>query len=392
MSWKESAASQRAEFIRLTQEAGQEFKEACEVFGISRKTGYKWLKRWRAEGDAGLVDQSRRPKMSPVKSGEKVEARVLELRARHPRWGGRKLRRRLLDIGDIEVPSASTITAILGRNGLLSEEDGAGQPRAYQRFEHAAANDLWQMDFKGHIGMSGGGRCHPLTVLDDHSRYSIGLRACANEQAATVISELTMMFRQYGLPVRMLMDNGSPWGDEGGQPWTIVTSWLVRLGIRISHIRPRHPQTQGKDERFHRTLKAEVLSRQDFVNLAACQQMFDPWREIYNRERPHESLKLNVPQSRYTPSTRRYPEVLPAVEYSSDKRVRKVRTDYLISFQGHRIRIGKAFIGECVGVCASVVEGIYEVYYCQQQIGWIDFRTVEKGSSGTLSLSRKIES
>jgi transposase InsO family protein len=173
---------------------------------------------------------------------------------------------------------------------MLSEVDGAGERRTVQRFERASPNELWQMDFKGHFAMVGGGRCHPLTVLDDHSRYSIGLRACENQQATTVMRELVTMFQQYGLPVQMLMDNGSPWGDSGGQPWTIVTSWLIRLGIRVTHIRPHHPQTQGKDERFHRTLKAEVLRDRSHLDLPACQSDFDPWRDIYNRERPHEAL------------------------------------------------------------------------------------------------------
>ena len=236
MSWKASAMSQRLEFVRLASVEGQEFKEACSRFGISRKTGYKWLKRFSTEGEAGLVDRSRRPKGSPGKSSRKVEAMVVKLRKKNPVWGGRKLQRRLLDDGRLNVPSASTITSILGRHGLLSELDGAGVPRGPQRFERDAPNELWQMDFKGHFGMVGGGRCHPLTVLDDHSRYSIGLRACGNEQGTTVMQELVGMFRVYGLPVQMLMDNGSPWGDEGGQPWTIVTSWLVRLGIRVTHI------------------------------------------------------------------------------------------------------------------------------------------------------------
>jgi transposase InsO family protein len=349
MSWSVSKMSERAEFVRLAQVPGQEFKQACERFRISRKTGYKWLKRWQAEGDAGLVDQSRRPKESPGKSAVKVEASVLKLRGEHPRWGGRKLRQRLLDQGQVGVPSASTITAILDRQGLLSEIDGAGQPRGYQRFEHASPNDLWQMDFKGHFALVGGGRCHPLT------------------------------------------DNGAPWGDEGGQPWTIVTSWLVRLGIRVSHIRPHHPQTQGKDERFHRTLKAEVLRERSFRDLAACQVEFDPWREVYNQERPHEALGLKVPSSRYRLSARGYPETLPVIEYGSGVEVRKVRTDNLISFHGYKIRIGKAFKGSPVGVRATSTEGLYEVFYCEQRIGWANLRDAEHGAGRTLSLVRSLE-
>jgi transposase InsO family protein len=391
MSWKSSIMVQRSEFVRLASVEGQEFSEACSRFGISRKTGYKWMNRFREEGESGLADRSRRPKKSPDKSSKKTESMVVKLREKHPRWGGRKLRQRLLDLDRRNVPSASTITSILGRHGLLSEVDGAGEQLTVQRFERESPNELWQMDFKGHFAMVGGGRCHPLTVLDDHSRYSIGIRACDNEQACTVMSELVTMFRQYGLPVQMLMDNGSPWGDCGGQSWTIVTSWLVRLGIRVSHIRPHHPQTQGKDERFHRTLKAEVLRDRSHLDLSACQRDFDPWREIYNRERPHESIGMKVPASRYRLSERRYPEVLPSVEYGSEADVRRVQTNSVIRFRGHTIRIGKAFIGQPVGLLPSQTDGFYEVFYCHQRIGWIDLRQAEANPKRNLTMLRDLD-
>lgn len=365
---------QRSEFVRLASVEGQEFLEACSRFGISRKTGYKWMRRFREEGESGLADRSRRPQKSPGKSSMKTESMVVKLREKHPRWGGRKLRQRLLDLDCRNVPSASTITSILGRHGLLSEFDGAGERRTVQRFERESPNELWQMDFKGHFALVGGGRCHPLTVLDDHSRYSIGIRACENQQAGTVMRELVTMFRQYGLPVQMLMDNGSPWGDSGGQPWTIVTSWLVRLGIRVSHIRPHHPQTQGKDERFHRTLKAEVLRDRSHLDLSACQGDFDPWRDIYNRERPHEALGMKVPASRYRLSERRYPEELPAIEYGTELEVRRVQSSGLMRFQGYEVRIGKAFTGQPVGLRSITTDGLYEVFYCHQRIGWVDIR------------------
>jgi transposase InsO family protein len=383
---------QRLEFVRLASVEGQEFSEACCRFGISRKTGYKWMSRFREEGESGLADHSRRPKKSPCKSSKKTESMVVKLREKHPRWGGRKLRQRLLDLDRQNVPSASTITSILGRHGLLSEVDGAGERRTVQRFERESPNELWQMDFKGHFGMVGGGRCHPLTVLDDHSRYSIGIRACENQQACTVMRELVLMFRRYGLPVQMLMDNGSPWGDPGGrQPWTIVTSWLVRLGIRVSHIRPHHPQTQGKDERFHRTLKAEVLRDRSHLDLSACQSDFDPWREIYNRERPHEALGMKVPASRYRLSERRYPEELPSIEYGTELEVRRVQSSGLMRFKGYEVRIGKAFTGQPVGLRSITTDGFYEVFYCHQRIGWVDIRGARASPGKTVSMLHKMD-
>jgi transposase InsO family protein len=382
---------QRFEFVKLASVEGQEFSEACSRFGISRKTGYKWMARFREEGESGLVDRSRRPERSPEKSSAKTESMVVKLREKHPCWGGRKLRKRLLNLERRDVPSASTITSILDRHGLLSEIDGAGERRTVQRFERESPNELWQMDFKGHFAMVGGGRCHPLTVLDDHSRYSIGIRACENEQASTVMAELVTMFRQYGLPVQMMMDNGSPWGDPGGQPWTIVTSWLVRLGIRVSHIRPHHPQTQGKDERFHRTLKAEVLRDRSHLDLSACQRDFDPWRDIYNRERPHEGIGMNVPASRYRLSERRYPEELPLIEYGTELEVRHVQSTGLMRFKGYEVRIGKAFRGQPVGLRPTTTEGLYEVFYCHQRIGWADIRSARGSSRKAVSMLHKMD-
>ena len=173
MAWKDvSVMSQRAEFVVLASADGANVSALCRRFGISRKTGYKWLSRYATEGSAGLVDHSRRPLEPAGRTSDVLEKRVLALRGKHPAWGGRKLRRRLQDLKQVQVPAASTITEILRRHGQLNERDGAEQPNR-QRFEHAAPNDLWQMDFKGHFPLTRGGRCHALTVLDDHSRYSM---------------------------------------------------------------------------------------------------------------------------------------------------------------------------------------------------------------------------
>lgn len=388
MAWKDvSMMSQRAEFVVLVSVEGSNVSKLCRRFGVSRKTGYKWLSRYAADGRAGLLDRSRRPQTAPGQTSDAVEQRVLALRGEHPAWGGRKLRRRLLGLGEPGVPSASTITEILRRHGRLDERAGAGQANV-RRFEHAAPNDLWQMDFKGHFPMTRGGRCHPLTVLDDHSRYSIGLRACDNEQTETVQAELIAMFRRYGLPRRMLMDNGSPWGDAGDQPWTRLTAWLVRLGISISHGRPFHPQTQGKDERFHRTLAAEVLRDRSFTDLVETQRTFDPWRLVYNTERPHEALSLEVPASRYRPSERSYPETLPVVEYAPDVFVRRASTRGVIKFSRRSIRVSAAFASQPLGVRATRTVDVYEVFYAHQCVGQFDLNEVPRGRSDTLTIHR----
>lgn len=372
MPWKvKTMLESRRELVELSLREGSNVSELCRRFGISRKTAYKWLGRYQEGGASGLEDQSRRPKSCPNRTSGVVEEQVVELRLSHPAWGGRKLRRRLQNQGLEEVPSASTITEILRRRELLSEERGS---RPFERFERERPNELWQMDFKGHIGLSCGRRCHPLTVLDDHSRYSVVLQACGNEQGVTVQEHLKQAFRSYGLPDSMLMDNGSPWGDDRESPWTPLTVWLLRLGVRVLHGRPYHPQTQGKEERFHRTLTAEVLQGRMFRDLPECQVGFDRWRVIYNYERPHEALDLAVPGSRYKVSGRSYPEQVPELEFSPTDVVRKVQRNGWFSFQGQEWRISKAFCGERVGVRPTIRDGEWEVWFGCQCLGEIDQR------------------
>lgn len=250
--------SERGEFVQFVGREGANLSALARRYGISRKTGYKWLRRVQAQGPEGLLDRSRRPHRSPTRTPEDVEALVCALRAEHPAWGGRKLHHVLRRERAAGVPAPSTITGILDRNGWLAPE--RHRQRAWQRFEEAWPNALWQMDFKGHFP-TGRGRCHPFTVLDDHSRFNICLTACADERAETVRSELSRAFQRFGLPERMLMDNGAPWGSEAAHPHTKLTAWLIRHGVTVLHGRPYHPQTQGKEERFHRTLALEVLAR-----------------------------------------------------------------------------------------------------------------------------------
>lgn len=374
MPWKEvSTMSSREEFIRKSKVEGSNISELCRQYGISRKTGYKWIKRYREEGEAGLKNQSRRPEESPRKSTASTEGEVLAVREAHPAWGGRKIRAHLEREGKNNLPSASTITEILRRYGQLNAAE-AHKHRAFLRFEMEEPNELWQMDFKGYFGLEGGSYCHPLTVLDDHSRFLVGLRACADETSQTVQEQLTGVFRTYGLPQRMLMDNGSPWGDEAATPYTILSAWLLRLDILVCHGRPYHPQTQGKDERLHRTLKAELLSRSPLANLNDCQVQFDRWREMYNTQRPHEALQMQSPASRYQASARAFPETLPPIIYADDDIVRKVDETGTISFNGRAFRVGKAFRHTPVALRPTLTDGEYDVFFCKYKISRINLR------------------
>jgi transposase InsO family protein len=362
---------QREEFVRLALRPGANLSELCRRYGISRAKGYKWLRRYQGEGRAGLADRSRRPHESPDRTAAAVEAEVLAIRAEsNEAWGGRKIQAAMRRRGLQVIPSPSTITAILRRNGCLKA--GVGQQRGpWQRFERPAPNDLWQMDFKGHFGLRQG-RCYPLTILDDHSRFALAVSACGDEQGSTVQRQLVSVFEHSGLPWAMLMDNGSPWGGE--QPHTVLTVWLMRLGVHVGHGRPHHPQTQGKDERFHRTLKAEALNNRSFVDLAQCQRAFDAFRHRYNNERPHQALDMAVPAERYRSSARSFPEQLPQVEYGPDDLVRKVDADGFISFKSRPWRISKAFRAQHVALRPTLQDGVFTVHFCTQQIGDIDLR------------------
>jgi transposase InsO family protein len=371
LPWKvDSAMCLRQEFVTFAGVPGANVAALCRRFGISRKTGYKWIERFQ-QGSA-LADRSRRPHTSPGRTDAELEQRVLDLRHRHPAWGARKLRRRLSDLGQ-PVPAASVVHAILLRHGLIDAQESA-RHRPFERFERAEPNDLWQMDFKGHFATDKG-RCHPLTMLDDHSRFNLTLKACDDERNSTVKSALIATFERYGMPRSILADNGAPWGSYGPESnWTEFGVWLVRLGVNLIHGRPLHPQTQGKEERFHRTLKAEAIGCRRFRDVPHVQEAFDEFRPIYNHQRPHEALAMAVPASRYRPGTRAYPRELPAVEYGPGDTVRKVDVSGKISLRGQPYGIGHAFAGQSVAVRPSEIDGVMRVFYCHQKVASIDLR------------------
>jgi transposase InsO family protein len=388
MPWQEATAmSLRQEFVQLAQQEGANVRALCRRFGISPPTAYKWLRR-AADGDTPLTDRSRRPCHTPARTAPEVETAVLTLRDAHPAWGARKLQARLVLPPGQPRPSASTIHAILRRHGRVDPAHTGIIPHPpWQRFERAAPNELWQMDFKGHLPLAVGGRCHPLTVLDDHSRFAVGLRACADEQAATVQAELTALFHRYGLPAAIVCDNGPPWGDDGDQPYTVLGAWLLRHGVRILHGRPYHPQTQGKDERFHRTLTAELLRDRLLVDLADSQRCFDRWRDVYNLERPHQALAFATPARRYQPSPRPFVESPPPIAYGPDELVRQVFAPGRIHVQGRTVRIGRAFVGSPVALRPTAVDGVLTVVFCATPLGILDLRQPPSSSAEVLTMS-----
>jgi len=412
MPWKESSImSERLEFIRLAMQESANVRDLCRRFEISPTTGYKWLSRYKEAAVAtegrpapslALVDRSRRPLNSPCRTPPEVEQLVTDVRSGHPAWGARKIRSRLIDLGHDEksLPAPSTMTAILSRHQMIDAEESA-KKQPLSRFEHPYPNDLWQMDFKGEFALDDNTAdhrsfCYPLTVLDDHSRFALALRACSSQATESTQIQLREVFRRYGLPARMTMDNGSPWGTPHRNAYTQFTVWLLRLGIGVSHSRPHHPQTQGKDERFHRTLEAELLKphrRDRFTStrknnrhrrpyprlspantLEAWQEEFDLWRVTYNCQRPHEALGMQVPAQKYKPSDRSFPEVLPPIEYDSLDIVRRVTRNGTITYRSNFYPVGAAFRGHNVAIRHTVTDGVMGVFFGQQKISQILLR------------------
>lgn len=370
MPWQtRSAMELRNEFVQLAVQPGINFRALCRRFGISPVTGYKWLGRYREQGQAGLAERSRRPMHSPDRMDSHTASQILDAARQWPVWGARKLKAWLERQGHT-MPAASTIHTLLRRQGLRQAQ---GLPRQQTgRFEHEFPNQLWQMDFKGHFE-TGSGRCHPLTVLDDHSRYLLCLSACTNERRQTVQARLVEVFTRYGLPERMMMDNGAPWGDNFTH-WTALELWLMRQGIRVGHSRPYHPQTQGKLERLHSTLKSELLQGRYFTDMVQADHAFNAWRQDYNQQRPHEALGQQTPMTRYRASSRDYnPHPEPA-HYDGSMSVRKVDSNGRLSFKNNTLKIGKAFIREVLGLREEKEEGIYSLWWYSTKVGWVDLK------------------
>src|ERR1700756_35676 len=367
----------REDFVRLAATQAVPFSELCGRFQITRQTGYKWLPPPQAGGINGLADRSRRPHHSPTRSAGHIEARVIELRRQHG-WGGRKIARRLRDLGETQIPAPATITEILRRHGLI-DEHASRQRQHWQRFEHEHPNSLWQMDFKGDFQTLESGRCSPLTVIDDHSRYNIVLSACSRTTTQIVQQALEQAFRCYGLPARINTDNGAPWGSPSapGQ-LTELAVWLIRLGIRVSYSRPYHPQTNGKDERFHRSLKAEVLERHTFTTHAHVQQELDRWRQVYNTERPHEALGMATPLTRYACSLSRMPDRLPQPEYGSGDEVLLVNSSGVVRFRGEKVKLSIALKGLHVAARPSTQEdGVIEFWFAHHRVEKLDLKAAK---------------
>src|SRR5262252_4269855 len=381
----------KQEAVQFALQAGANRHAIARRYGISRPCLYKWMARFSDQGPAGLANKSRRPLHSPNRSEAELEALILELRDQHPCWGGRKLRRRLGDLGHQDLPAPSTITEILRRHGRLNPAHPSAQG-PWQRFEYPRPNELWQMDFKGPLWTAQTGRCDPLTLLDDHSRFALCIEACKNQRLLSVKEALEQVFARYGLPERILCDNGAPWRRvQETCGYSRLGVWLLQLGVELIHGRVCHPQTQGKEERFHGTFALEVL-RQTTVwrDHQHCRERFEAFRYTYNFERPHEALGLDTPASHYQPSARSMPANLPELEYLQGDLVRRVRAKGEVRFKGHWLYAGQAFAGLPIAFRPSQQEDCFEVFFSWKRIGQVDFRRLPTDKNSRVPIREKL--
>lgn len=366
---------ERFRFIQDYRSEDWSLAELCRRYGVSRKTGYKWLQRYAAEGLGGLEDQSRAPHRHPNQVVEEVADAVLELRRQYPLWGQEKLRARLQrDVPEVAWPAASTIGEMLKRAGLTvpRKQRRRATPSKSPLSHAAGSNQVWCADFKGWFRCGDGSRCDPLTITDGYSRYLLRCQAVAGMDERSVRGVMEAAFREYGLPEAMRTDNGEPFASAGLGGLSSLSVWWIKLGIRPERIPPGKPQHNGRHERMHRTLK-QAAARPPAATLRAQQEAFDQFRQEYNWERPHQALQMHTPGEFYTASCRSYPSHLREPEYPGEWVVRGVRECGRMKWRNANVYVGKLLGGERIGL-EPLAEGYWRVWYFAYPLGVFDER------------------
>ena len=367
MPWESrTVEDQRSEFAQAAM-CCTNFSALCREFGIDRHTGYKWAARYAA--NEPLTDRSRRPHSSPSRTPEDVEQLILAVRADNPGWGARTIRDVLLAEGYQNIPCAKTVNNILNRYGCISPEESRKR-KPFTRFEKELCNQMWQVDFKGEFRMEDGRYCYPLDILDDHSRYAIRISPHL-ETANVVIPIFCEAFQEFGMPDSILSDNGPQFaGFRKG--YTQFERWLMDLDILPIHGRIRHPQTQGKIERFHRTMKQELLNHTSIADIEDAKVKFSVWRDKYNRIRPHEALGMKRPAEVYVPSQRQYCAHPPKYEYGGEYHVIKVNSWGYVRFDKWQIYLSETMIGQHIEFRPSPDGGSFIACYRNFKIAEFD--------------------
>jgi len=363
----------REEFVLATRNCSN-FSALCREFGITRRTGYKWVYRASEENLHSydrFANRSTVPKRVANKTPSNVEALVLDVRKENPAWGGKTIHKVLENTGCDALPCVKTCNNILKRNGCIDPKESI-KHKPCQRFEREKCNQLWQTDFKGEFPLLDGSRCFPLTILDDHSRFSVMIDA--KPDTIGVKDSFRQAFFSFGMPDAILSDNGSQFaGFRGG--YTTFERWLMDHEILPIHGRIMHPQTQGKIERFHRTMNQELLKNARFADLTEADLELQSWRRKYNEVRPHEALGMKPPAEIYMPSTRQYKDAIERYEYSGQYQVYKVNNWGYLRWASSRIYLSETMANAYLEIRPSECDDSFVVCYRQFKIAQIDAAT-----------------
>lgn len=371
MPWKEQRIeTMREEFVKRVLAHEKSKRALCAEYGISRPTGDKWIERYLA--GENLEDMRRAPKHPPHKTDPELESEIVAYRRRYPAIGALKMRRIMENDHYSNLPSARTINTIFKRNGLISKEASeAATP--HRRFEKSYPNEMWQADFKGNFLMENGIRCHPLNIIDDHSRMNICCEPLLTETFSEIKPCMERIFKEYGMPFSFLCDNGNPWGTQQSTGFTSFEVWLMELGVLTLHGRILHPQTQGKEERFNQSFTRECLKHHVIKDQSDAASIFAEYRKFYNHVRPHMALNLDVPASHYHRSAKEYPLRIESWEYSDDLTIRRVKSSGYVSILGQGYFLSEAFGDKEIAFRESSKGAhLINLYFRQFRIGQID--------------------
>jgi len=380
MPWQEvTPMEQKLLFVADAIKNLESFTTLCQRYGISRKTGYKWLARYESQGMAGLAEQSRRPKGHPHQTPPTIRQAIIELRNKVRSTPGAKKIRGLLvaRYPNEDIPSETTIYNILKHEGLIKERRKRRRVSPYpQPFAPVRSpNELWSTDYKGQFKLGNGRWCYPLTVMDHASRFLIGCQGLEGPRFKPTQAAFIRLFREYGLPGRIRSDNGVPFATTAAGGLSRLAIWWIRLGVWPERIEPGKPQQNGRHERMHRTLKQEA-TKPASNSLRTQQRRFDSFRQTYNDERLHEALGQQTPRSHYSESLRPYPEVLPEMIYPDYLEIRQVQGSGVINWRGRMVYVGHLLHREQVAL-EEVDDGVWDVYFGPVRLGGFDERNVK---------------
>lgn len=373
MSWECKTVEEQREQFAIAAQGSKNFSAVCRTYGITRKTGYKWLRRYEA-GET-MHDRSKEPKRVANKTTPETEQLVLGMREDNPGWGARTIRRVLENKGHWDLPCVKTVNNILRRHGCIDAEESQKR-EPFIRYAKEHCNDMWQADFKGEFLLNNGNYCYPLDILDDCSRFSVKIQT-SETTANVVIPGFEAAFREYGLPKAILTDNGAQFAGFR-QGFTQFEKWLMNLDILPIHGRIKHPQTQGKIERFHRSMKEELLKYHSFEDLEQADRAIQQWRVKYNTVRPHEALQMRCPADVYVPSARKYPDKIAPYEYSGQYHVIKVNSWGYVRFANFQVYLSETMINEYVEFRPSEDDQRFSLCYRNYKIAEYNASTGER--------------